>query len=355
MRDGPGNVQDMKPVNGKLQGIFRATALIACGLALFVVVLGAYVRLSDAGLGCPDWPGCYGHLLGIPESTQEIERANSTYPQRAMEADKAWKEMVHRYFAAVLGILIVFLALVAWRNRTDPGQAVAVPVFLVGLVVFQALLGMWTVTLLLKPVIVMLHLLGGLFIVSLLWWVYLDVGFVQPNNRPSTGRTMIPMLVTGLLLLIGQIILGGWTSANYAALACADFPTCQGQWWPQMDFREGFVFWRGLGTSYEFGVLENPARTAIHLSHRIMAVVVALYWGVLLVRMLMKSRITAALRRVGIVTGLLLFVQLSLGVSNIVLHLPIGIAVMHNGGAALLLLGVITLVFLERSEAGRAR
>lgn len=342
-------------MNGKLQGIFRTTALIACGLALFVVVLGAYVRLSDAGLGCPDWPGCYGHLLGIPESTQEIERANSTYPQRTMEADKAWKEMAHRYFAAVLGILIVFLALVAWRNRTDPGQAVAVPVFLVGLVVFQALLGMWTVTLLLKPVIVMLHLLGGLFIVSLLWWVYLDAGSVQPDNRPPTGRTMIPMLVTGLLLLIGQIILGGWTSANYAALACADFPTCQGQWWPQMDFREGFVFWRGLGTSYEFGVLENPARTAIHLSHRIMAVVVALYWGVLLVRMLMKSRITAALRRAGIVTGLLLFVQLSLGVSNIVLHLPIGIAVMHNGGAALLLLGVITLVFLERSEAGRAR
>ena len=348
------DIKDVKRVNGKRRGVFRTTALVTCALALCVVVLGAYVRLSDAGLGCPDWPGCYGHLLGIPESTQEVKQANSAYPQRAVEADKAWKEVIHRYFAAVLGILIVFLAMVAWRNRTDPGQAVGVPVFLVGLVVFQALLGMWTVTLLLKPVIVMLHLLGGLAIVSLLWWVYLGAGSVRPYHRPHTGRTMVPVLVVGLLLLIGQIILGGWTSANYAALACIDFPTCQGQWWPQMDFREGFVFWRGLGASYEFGVLENPARTAIHLSHRTMAVVVVLYWGVLLARLLMKSHLTAALRGAGSVTLLLLLAQLSLGVSNIVLHLPIGIAVMHNGGAALLLLGVITLVFLARSEADRA-
>ncbi len=343
-------------MNSKQKSIFRTSALIACALALFVVVLGAYVRLSDAGLGCPDWPGCYGHLLGIPESAREVEQANSAYPQRAVEAGKAWKEVVHRYFAAVLGLLIVFLALLAWRNRRNPGQAVGLPVFLVGLVIFQSLLGMWTVTLLLKPVIVMLHLLGGLAILSLLWWVYLGAGTARFGSRSRTGSSTVTLLVVGLLLLIGQIVLGGWTSANYAALACTDFPTCQGKWWPQADFREGFVFWRGLGTNYEFGVLDNPARTAIHLSHRIMAVVVALYWLVLLFYLLVREGTSTALRVASSVTALLLVIQFSLGVSNVLLHLPVSVAVLHNGGAAMLLLGVITLIHLARSErANRVR
>ena len=339
---------------GKPKNLFRVTALIACVLALFVVVLGAYVRLSDAGLGCPDWPGGYGHLLGIPESAREVEQANSAYPQRKVEAGKAWKEVTHRYFAAALGIVIVVLALLAWRHRKDPRQALGIPVFLVGLVIFQALLGMWTVTLLLKPVIVMLHLLGGLAILSLLWWVYLGAGTAPPASRSRAARTTVPWLVAGLLLLVGQVFLGGWTSANYAALACTDFPTCQGQWWPQTDFREGFVFWRGLGTNYEFGVLDNPARTAIHLSHRIMAAVVALYWLALLAYLLARGG-TVALRMVSAVTLLLLVIQLSLGISNVVLHLPVGIAVLHNGGAAVLLLAVLTLIYLARSEPGRYR
>lgn len=329
---------------------FRTLALFSCALALLVVVLGAYVRLSDAGLGCPDWPGCYGHLLGVPESTQEILQANQAFPERAVEADKAWKEMIHRYLAGVLGILIVFMAAMALRNRKDPGQPVGWPVFLVFLVVFQSLLGMWTVTLLLKPVIVMLHLIGGFAVLSLLWWTYLSTGTERLIYRQRLDPAILPMLVIGLLLLIGQIILGGWTSANYAALACTDFPTCQGQWWPPMDFREGFVFWRGIGTNYEFGVLDNPARTAIHLSHRYMAVVVAGYWAILLVYLLATSNATASLRTAGVVTLLLLLIQLTLGVSNIVMHLPIAVAVMHNGGAALLLLSVVTLVYLARSE-----
>lgn len=329
---------------------FRTLALFSCALALLVVVLGAYVRLSDAGLGCPDWPGCYGHLLGVPESTQEILQANQDFPERAVEADKAWKEMIHRYLAGVLGILIVFMAAMALRNRKDPGQPVGLPVFLIFLVVFQSLLGMWTVTLLLKPVIVMLHLIGGFAVLSLLWWTYLATGTERLIYRQRLDPAILPMLVIGLLLLIGQIILGGWTSANYAALACTDFPTCQGQWWPPMDFREGFVFWRGLGTNYEFGVLDNPARTAIHLSHRYMAVVVAAYWAVLLVYLLATSSAMASLRIASVVTLLLLLIQLTLGVSNIVMHLPIAVAVMHNGGAALLLLSVVTLVYLARSE-----
>ncbi len=340
-------------MDNKRRNRFRTLALVSCTLALVVVVLGAYVRLSDAGLGCPDWPGCYGHLLGVPESEQEILQANRAFPQRAVEADKAWKEMAHRYFAGVLGILIVVLAVIGLRNRKDAGQPVGLPVFLVGLVIFQSLLGMWTVTLLLKPVIVMLHLIGGFAVLSLLWWTYLDTGTERLIYRQRLSHAILPMLVVGLLLLIGQIILGGWTSANYAALACIDFPTCQGQWWPPMDFKEGFVFWRGLGTNYEFGVLDNPARTAIHLSHRYMAVVVAAYWLVLLIYLLTTSNATASLRIASVVTLLLLLGQLTLGVSNIVLHLPIAVAVMHNGGAALLLLSVVTLLYLAHSEAGR--
>ena len=340
-------------MNTKFRNMFRTTALVSCVLALLVVILGAYVRLSDAGLGCPDWPGCYGHLLGVPESAQEVEQANRAFPQRAVEVDKAWKEMAHRYLAGALGILITFLAVMALRNRKDPGQPVGMPVFLVGLVIFQALLGMWTVTLLLKPVIVMLHLLGGLAVLSLLWWVFLDTGAVRLIYRLRLNHAILPMLVVGLLLLIGQIILGGWTSANYAALACTDFPTCQGQWWPPMDFREGFLFWRGLGANYEFGVLDNPARTAIHFSHRLMAVAVTVYWFALLIYLLTTSNATASLRVTGGVTLLLLLIQLTLGVSNIVLYLPVAVAVAHNGGAALLLLSVVSLVFIARSEVGR--
>ena len=340
-------------MNTKSSSMFRTTALLSCALALVVVGLGAYVRLSDAGLGCPDWPGCYGHLLGVPESAQEVEQANSAFPERAVEADKAWKEMAHRYLAGVLGILIAFLAIMALRNSKDPGQPVAMPIFLVGLVIFQSLLGMWTVTLLLKPVIVMLHLLGGLAVLSLLWWVYLDTDTERLIYRQRLSHSILPLLVTGLVLLIVQIILGGWTSANYAALACTDFPTCQGRWWPPMDFREGFVFWRGLGTNYEFGVLENPARTAIHFSHRLMAVVVAVYWFALLAYLLTTSNATASLRIAGGVALLLLTIQLVLGVSNVVLHLPIAVAVMHNGGAALLLLSVVSLVFFARREVSR--
>ncbi len=331
---------------------FHVIAWFTCALALVVVVLGAYVRLSHAGLGCPDWPGCYGHWFGIPESAGEVEQANRTYPQRAVETDKAWKEVLHRYFAGILGLLILLLAVVAWKGRNIPGQPVVLPIFLVGLVAFQALLGMWTVTLLLKPIIVMLHLLGGFAVLSLLWWLILRTGALT-GGRQNVGHAMRFAFVIGLFLLLGQIMLGGWTSANYAALACSDFPTCQGKWWPEMDFGEGFVFWRGLGVNYEFGVLDNPARTAIHLSHRLLAVLVAVYWLVVLLRILLMKGAASILRSVTGVTLILLCSQVALGIANVVLHLPIGIAVMHNGGAALLLLGVTTLIYLSRSDRTR--
>lgn len=327
--------------------MFRKIALVSVLLALVVVVLGAYVRLSHAGLGCPDWPGCYGHLVGVPESASEIDNANQSYPQRSVESDKAWKEVIHRYFAGALGLLILLLAILGIKNRSDPKQAVWLPILLVALVIFQALLGMWTVTLLLKPVIVMLHLVGGLTIVVLLWLLVL-----RSSKRPaSTGsKKLTPVLVLGLVLLVGQIVLGGWTSTNYAALACPDFPTCQGEWWPETDFKEGFVFWRGLGQNYEFGVLDNPARTAIHLSHRMFAIVVGVFWIFLLLRIMKGNTSSSNMRQLATITLLFLFAQIALGVSNVVMKLPISVAVMHNGGAALLLLSVVTLIYYSRLE-----
>ena len=327
--------------------MFRKLALVATLLTLIVVVMGAYTRLSDAGLGCPDWPGCYGHLLGIPETSDEIDQANKAFPERAVESGKAWKEMIHRYLAEGLGLLIVILAFVAIKNRNDDNQALWLPIALVGLVIFQGLLGMWTVTLLLKPVIVMLHLLGGLSILALLWWFVLQSA---PQQNFVTQNSLTPFLVVGLVLLIVQVLLGGWTSANYAALACPDFPTCQGVWWPPTDFKEGFVFWRGLGQNYEFGVLDSPARTAIHLSHRIFAIVVAVFWLVLLLRIMLKQNSSSNMRQIAIITLVFLIVQIALGISNVVMKLPISIAVMHNGGAALLLLSVVTLIFYARRE-----
>lgn len=326
--------------------MFRNIALFATLLALVVVVMGAYTRLSDAGLGCPDWPGCYGHLLGVPESSSEIDQANKDFPERAVEVGKAWKEMIHRYLAEGLGLLILVMAFIAIKNRRDTNQALWLPIILVGLVIFQGLLGMWTVTLLLKPVIVMLHLLGGLTILVLLWWLVLQASTEQTISR-STPLTSI--LAVGLLLLGIQILLGGWTSANYAALACPDFPKCQGEWWPATDFKEGFVFWRGLGQNYEFGVLDSPARTAIHLSHRYFAIVVAVFWLVLLLRTMLRNKFSN-MRQLAIVTLLLLLAQIALGISNIVMKLPISVAVMHNGGAALLLLSIVTLIYYSRLE-----
>lgn len=327
--------------------MFRKIALLATLLALIVVVMGAYTRLSNAGLGCPDWPGCYGHLLGVPESNSEIDQANQAFPERAVESGKAWKEMIHRYLAEGLGLLIVILAIVAIVNRKKMHQPVWLPICLVGLVIFQGLLGMWTVTLLLKPVIVMLHLLGGLTILSLLWLLVLKSSVQQTS---AGNKKLIPILLVGLILLVGQIGLGGWTSANYAALACPDFPTCQGEWWPETDFKEAFVFWRGLGQNYEFGVLDNPARTAIHLSHRMFAIVVGIFWVLLLLRIMKRNNLSQNLRQLASITLLLLLAQIALGVSNVVMKLPISVAVMHNGGAALLLLSVVTLIFYSRSE-----
>ncbi|HPF58734.1 MAG TPA: COX15/CtaA family protein [Candidatus Competibacteraceae bacterium] len=319
----------------------------ALALTFIVVLLGAYVRLSDAGLGCPDWPGCYGHL-DVPGEAHQIIKANEAYPDRPLEAHKAWKEMIHRYFAGTLGLLVLGIAVLAWRNRHQPGQPVLLPSLLVGLVVFQALLGMWTVTWQLKPVVVMGHLLGGLATLSLLAWLALRQGRYGGDMVIAHARSLRIYAALGLILLVGQIALGGWTSANYAALACPDFPTCQTQWWPPTDFREAFTLWRGLGISYEGGVLSNDARVTIHLVHRLGAIVVLLYLSWLVWRLIVTE--SRMLQRAGIAIGVLLAFQLSLGIANVVMQLPLPVAVAHNGGAALLLLALVMLNHLVRPE-----
>ena len=318
---------------------------LACGLTFIVIIVGAYTRLTDAGLGCPDWPGCYGRMI-ISTQADYIAEAQAFWPERPLQKDKAWIEMAHRYVAGLLGLMILAITVLAWAGRPAPRIRLLTGGLLL-LVMFQALLGMWTVTLLLKPFIVALHLLGGMAIIGLLHWLTLEL---RPAPEPvPAGFNLTPWAVVALLVLILQIALGGWTSTNYAALACPDFPACQGKLWPPMDFGEAFVLWRGLGVDYEGGVLDGPARTAIHMSHRIGAAITA---AALLALALPALRANAT-RPAARALLALLFIQLSLGIANVVLNLPLMVAVAHNGVAALLLLSVVTL--LHRALSIRRR
>lgn len=340
---------------------FSRLAVMTAVLALAVILLGAYVRLSDAGLGCPDWPGCYGRLVA-PSHPEAVAQANAAYPQRPVEIHKAWKEMVHRYLASTLGLAILVLAGLAWRGRRQ-GLPLVLPLLLVGLVIFQGLLGMWTVTLLVNPTIVTAHLAGGMATLALLWWLNLRTGGSATGPSAGTAR-LRPWAWGGLVLLCGQILLGGWTSTHYAAVACIELPTCYGgQWWPPTDFAEGFALWRPIGPDYELGHLDSAARTAIHLTHRLGALVVLLYLGALATAVIRRSG-GAGERRLGLMLAAVLLLQVGLGIGNVVGHLPLSVAVAHNGGAALLLLVLLTLVHrlsppravpISQRDAGAAR
>lgn len=318
--------------------LYRVLAHMVPILALIVIVKGAYVRLSDAGLGCPDWPGCYGHW--VPTAGAD---AGKQLTVRPLESGKAWREMVHRYLASTLGFAIVLLASIAWLKRADLPGSPHLALLLVPLVIVQGLLGMWTVTLLLKPLIVVAHLIGGLTIAALSWWNLMELrGW--PRQLKRSRLQIYAWLALGVLAV--QIFLGGWTSSNYAALACTDFPKCQGQWWPSSDLKNAFVLWRGLGINYEFGVLDTPARTAIHAVHRYWAVLVCSVFVMLGVYTLRHANPPG--RRIAWCILLLLALQVSLGITNVLGGLPLPVAVMHNAVAALLLLSVVTLVRYSR-------
>jgi heme a synthase len=318
-------------------------------LAFGVVVLGAYVRLNAAGLGCPDWPGCYGHL-SAGDAARNVDAINEAFPHRPFEYHKAIKEMVHRYFASSLGLLILVLAGLAIANRRDPQQPLVLPIVLVGLVILQGLLGMWTVTLLLKPLIVVLHLLGGLATLSLLAWLAWGHSSFSATGTSSRADPLqmrnVPVLrktaAAALVVLALQIALGGWTSSNYAALACPDFPTCQNSYWPQMDAKDAFILWRGLGIDYEGGVLDHPARVAIHFVHRLGAVVAALMLGFASIAAMRRGP-TRGVRIAGALLGAVLVCQLILGPVMVIRGLPLALATAHNAVAALLLLAAVAL------------
>jgi cytochrome c oxidase assembly protein subunit 15 len=319
--------------------LFRRLCLLGAVLAFCVVVLGAWVRLSNAGLGCPDWPGCYGHLT-VGQAVQHAASANAAFPERPLEAGKAIKEMVHRYFASTLGLLIVVLAVLAYRNRRDRQQPVRLPAALVVLVVLQGLLGMWTVTLLLKPLIVSAHLVGGLTTMSLLWWMSLHP---THTSRPAAERGLRKLAVFALLVVALQIMLGGWVSTNYAAFACPDFPTCQKSFWPDMDFKDAFVLWRGLGIDYEGGVLDNTARVAIHFAHRLGAIVAAVVVGFTAIKA-MRTAKSRGVRLAGMAVAAMLAIQLILGPVMVLKTFPLPLATAHNAVAALLLASLVALV-----------
>jgi len=372
-----------KPLVARPARHFHRLAWLAVALALGVIVFGAFVRLSDAGLSCPDWPTCYGRAAWPTAASPADDHAATAI--RPVEVHKAWREQFHRMIAGVLGVLVLALAVLAARKRrfgvvqvlaASVLVALAIPLYMqahylaasllallaeaillfaalrwsnvdlarvaaitLAVIVFQALLGMWTVTWMLKPVVVMGHLLGGLLTFSLLLWMAW-----RATNLPirlAEARTLRKWLIAGLALLGVQIALGGWTSANYAALACGtDFPTCVGLWWPPADFREGFVLWRGIGPDFEGGVLAGQARIAIQLAHRMTAVVVFAYLMWLVLRLLR----TPGLRTWATLLGTFTLAQVGLGIANVMLGLPLWTATLHNAGAVLLLFVLVSLL-----------
>ncbi len=293
-------------------------------LAIIVVGLGAFTRLTEAGLGCPDWPGCYGYLT-VPQTPKEIASANQAFPQSPVETDKAWYEMIHRYVAGTLGILIACIAFLAWRT---PERNRLLPSLLLLVVTFQAILGMWTVTMSLMPIVVMAHLLGGFTTVTLLFLL----AFFETKrlSRPVSdllaplGRIVKPLSLVCLLALGVQIALGGWTSANYAALVCTKLPICEVNWQDSFDLR-AFDLISPPNETYQFGVLNFEQRVTIHATHRI---------GAMLVSALLLGLTFLIIRPLGWLTSLglnsLLGLQVTLGITNVVAYLPLSVAVAHN-------------------------
>jgi cytochrome c oxidase assembly protein subunit 15 len=318
--------------------MYKSLVLLAFTLALVVVVFGAYVRLNDAGLGCPDWPGCYGHAAVPPADD---------FPAAGLAPRKAWIEMIHRYLAGTLGLLILALAILAWRRRRRSGARPAVPTapwlqtILVLLVLFQAALGRWTVTLLLKPAIVTLHLLGGMLTLSLLAWLALRELNWRPWSADQRAAQLRPWAALALVVAFCQIALGGWVSTNYAALACLDFPTCHGSFAPPADYVEGFHVLRELGMSPAGTPLSAQALTAIHWAHRAGALLTLLVVGGMALR---AARLQPA-RAFALLVLAALALQISIGIGNVVFLLPLWLALAHSAGAAFLLTALLMLNF----------
>jgi heme a synthase len=310
---------------------FRRLALAGACLAAVVVVLGAWVRLTDAGLGCPDWPGCYGHFHPA-QAAAHLDELHAAYPSSDFDYAKALHEMIHRYFAGSLGLIIVTLLGWAIWNRKDSAQPLGPVLALLALVCLQGALGAFTVTLLLTPLIVTAHLLGGLTTLALLSWL---ARWPERREASTPERRLRGFAALGLCVLVAQVFLGGWTSANYAAIACPDFPTCREAWVPDMDYRDAFVLWRGLPTVYQGGMLPDAARVAIHFTHRLGAIVT----GTILITLGISVTLAAATRGArwtGLVLISAVVTQIVIGISTVMNGVPLPLATAHNAGAAFL-------------------
>ncbi|GIU40221.1 cytochrome b561 [Shewanella sairae] len=303
---------------------------------LCVILMGAYTRLADAGLGCPDWPGCYG-MLKVPTESHELAQVQQAFPEHTVETEKAWLEMIHRYIAGTLGLLVLLILILSLKTQDAPKK---LPMFIAGLILFQAALGMWTVTMKLMPIIVMAHLIGGFALFSLLLLLYLrNMPLRIPGGDPTARKLAgFAAICIGVLLL--QIMLGGWTSSNYAALACTTLPFCEGNWVDNLSFAKAFSPFQGEHASFEFGVLDYPARMTIHVAHRIGAIITAAMLLYLAFKLIRDAKSNIMRNAAWLLVGLVIL-QVVLGVSNVVLNLPLGIAVSHNAGAALLLLNLV--------------
>ncbi|RUR02370.1 COX15/CtaA family protein [Legionella septentrionalis] len=335
----------------------RRITTLALILALFVVMLGAFTRLTDAGLGCPDWPGCYGHLV-LPTAQNKLTHMQTQYPGAFIETQKAWTEMIHRYAAGSLGLLTLCIFLGVHRyhrflrseNPVFSQNAIQVskklPLILLGLLLFQALLGMWTVTLKLLPIVVMAHLLGGMLIFATLCYFRWQLSDFTPKYLPR-WRFWIAL---GALLVFMQIALGGWVSSNYAGVACVGFPQCNGEWVPDLYFSQGFNLFSPVGANYQGGLLDNHVRVTIQFIHRVGAYVTASYVIILALCLLKKTQYSH-LRAVALAALLLVLGQFLLGVFNVIYLLPLKVAVAHNGLAALLFAAMCSLLYLSRGNA----
>ncbi len=325
---------------------YKNLVLTSVVLALCVVSLGAYVRLTDAGLGCPDWPGCYGTMT-VPESETAIAHAQNNFPDKRVEVGKAWREMAHRYLAGTLGLFVLILTLISWAIKTEIKNPIWLNLLLLITILFQAMLGMWTVTMLLRPAIVTAHLLGGMTTLALLVWIaHRHWGY---SSNSIIHKSSLKILIRLSLIIVGlQIFLGGWTSTNYAALACTDFPTCHGEYLPKMNFKDAFTFIRELGESATGQPVSLETLTAIQWTHRVGALVTFVYLLFLSVNLIKYWQV----KRLGVILIFLLISQVLIGIGNLILHLPLVLAVAHNFTAALLL---ILLVVLNSKISQRLR
>jgi cytochrome c oxidase assembly protein subunit 15 len=307
--------------------------------ALLVVSVGAYTRLADAGLGCPDWPGCYGFLT-VPNQASEISTAEARYPEAPVEFAKAWWEMGHRYIAGALLLLVASILVIAYRAREKEDTPLKLAAVLMVVILWQAAFGAWTVTLKLWPQVVTGHLIGGFTTLSLMWLLFLRQGglsgVVSALPRPNWLAKL------AFVAVVLQIILGGWVSSNYAALACYDFPSCDGTYTPDMDLQQGFNIFQSVGPNYLGGLMTNEARMAIHWVHRIGAIVVLLVVGGLVFQTVKQVTVVGYALLAALVT------QITLGILNVVWVLPLLNATAHNTVGALLLLVLVTINFAPR-------